>query len=183
MTAVVEHLHRLKNVLHAVVKARVRNRREGSITMGLVMISPNSLRNDPELVDRKGGGKTRIKLLRRGRGRSSTTKVEECSLGNRYLVGAFVVIYQLLLALRYHDISQIRRWGKTGKPTLISRCSLVSANLTEIRHPGSFHPLTILPCSLSMISSAAARVSSLIHMCQPCRKTGAVRWTLTGQTR
>ena len=181
MTAVIEHLHRLKNVLHAVVKARVRNRGEGSIIMGLVMISPSSLRNDPELVDRKGGGKTRIKLLRRGR--SSTTKVEECSLGNGYLVGAFVVIYQPLLALRYHDISQIRRWGKIRKPTLISRCSLVSANLTEIRHPGSFHPLTILPCSLSMISSAAARVSSLIHICQPCRKTGAVKRILTGQTR
>ena len=181
MTAVVEHLHRLKNVLHAVIKARVRNRGVGSITMGLVMISPNSLRNDPELINRKGGGKTRIKLLRRGR--LSTTKVEECSLGNRYLVGAFVVIHQPLLALRYHDISQIRCWEKTRKPTLISRCSLVSANLTEIRHPGSFHPLTILPCSLSMISSAAARVSSLIHVCQPCRKTGAVKRTLTGQTR
>lgn len=62
--------------------------------VGVVMISLNSVRKDSELVDRKGGRKTRIKLL--WRGRLSIMKVEECNLCNGYLVEAFVVVQSLL---------------------------------------------------------------------------------------
>jgi hypothetical protein len=59
--------------------------------------------------------------------------------------------------MRWNDEKEM----KEPRLTRNSRCSLVSANRTEIRLPGSFHPRTIRPCSRSMISSAAARVSSL----------------------
>lgn len=76
--AIVEHLHRLKNVLHAVVEARVSNRGKRTMSMGLrwidsavmasVMdgscITIHPRRNDPEIIVRKGGGKTRVELLR-----------------------------------------------------------------------------------------------------------------------
>lgn len=53
-----------------------------------------------------------------------------------------------------------------------SRCSVVSANRTEMRLPGSFHPLTIRPCNRSIISSAPTRVSKLFERIHSQRNGG-----------
>jgi len=54
-----------------------------------------------------------------------------------------------------------KRGGRNDGLTLNSRCSLVSANRTDILLPESFQPRTMRPWSRSIISSAAVRVSSL----------------------
>lgn len=61
--------------------------------------------------------------------------------------------------------------------TLNSLCSAVSANLTEILHPASFHPLTSRPCKRSMISSAAVRDSNLRRVKQVHRRQTRVMST------